>query len=361
MNLAGVLATILLAGVATTWTRADATEFVYVTAPLDDAVMVIDASTDTVLTSVPVADSPIGIAADAVGGRVYVGSTGTGSVSVISIATNAVIGTISVGSSPMAMAFNPAKRRLYVADSEGIAVIDAATQSVVDRIADVKAAGYCDSVAVNHAGDRLYVVGQGQDGGRIWVIDTSNDEIVRAIPIFDHPCSATVAPDDSVVYVTPGDALYSYLAMLRLHASDNSVDSLLIGGNGWDNSLALSEDGTLMYMRAGVELLRIFNLTNGELQGYTALAPSPLNPSYPYAYGMAFGSPSGKLYVADSASNTVSVVDTIQQKYLHAVTVGYFPNGLAIVSIGDSLYANGFEAVAGTTNQLRTITKWASQ
>lgn len=351
MKVTGALAAMLLAGFATTWAAADAAEFVYVTAPLDDAVTVIDASTDTVLTSVPVADAPIGIAADAAGGRVYVGSTGTSSVSVIGVATNAVIGTIPVGFSPMAMSFNPAKRRLYVADSAGIAVIDAASQSVVDRIADVWASGYCDSVTVNHKGDLLYVVGQSDKGGRIWIIDAANDEIVKAIPIFDNPCSATVAPDDSVVYVTPGNSLYAYLSILQLHAVDDSVDSLPIGGNAWDSSLALSQDGKLLYMQAGAQQLRIFNLMNGDLEGSTALAPPFFpNPSFTYVYGMALSTATGKLYVADSASNTVSVVDTVQQTYLHAVTAGFFPNGLAIVSIIDPIYANGFELAAATKN-----------
>jgi YVTN family beta-propeller protein len=351
MNRSRAFATTAAASVAIACAAANAAEFVYVAAWIDDAVMVIDTSNDAVLTSIPVADGPAGIAADAAGGQVYVGSTGSNSVSVISVATNSVIGTIPVGLSPMAMAFSAAKRRLYVADSEGVAVIDANSESVVDRIAGVTASQFCDSVALNHAGDRLYVVGQGDLGGRIWVIDTANDEILHTIPTFQHPCSATVAPDDSVVLVTPGDSLYNYLSIQRLQASDDSVDSLLIAGNAWDSCVAFSWDGQLLYLPVGWGLLRVFDLSTGSLQGSTALAPPFMQyPGPAYVYGMAMSRDSSRLYVADSASNTVSVVDIAHETYLHAVTVGFFPNGLAIVSTGDAVYKNGFELDSGSSH-----------
>ncbi len=64
----------------------------------------IDTATNTVLTSVPVGDAPLGVATDDRGGRVYVTNLLADTVSVINAGTNRVIATISVGSSPAGVA-----------------------------------------------------------------------------------------------------------------------------------------------------------------------------------------------------------------------------------------------------------------
>jgi len=321
-----------------------AAPFIYAAVTLDDKVAVIDTANDTVLTSIPVPHLPVSIATNDVGNRVYVGSAATSNVSVIDTLANAVIDTIAVAHAPVSMAYVAANQRLYVSDDAGIAVIDTTTNALVSRINGVGTTSYCDSIAASHAGNRIYMAGTGEHGnGYVWVIDTSNDSVVASVPVFSYPCAVAVAPDDSAVYVTPGNNPQIPLAMLVLHTADNSVNSTGFTPNGWDSSIVLNSTGTRMYIPSGVELLQVVDPATGELKEPMLLAPPAFPSSSAYAYGAVIVAEADKLYVADSDSNTVSVGDLKTQLYLHAVTVGYFPNGLAVVSIIDKIFKAGFD------------------
>lgn len=322
-----------------------AAPFIYAAITLDDKVAVIDTANDTVLTSIPVAHRPVSVATNDVGTRVYVGSSATNGVSVIDTLTNVVIDTIAVGHAPASMAYAAANQRLYVSDDAGIAVIDSTTGAIVGRITGIKASGFCDSIAVNHSGNRVYVAGGDEYGfGFVWIIDASSGSLIATVPGFAYPCALAVAPDDSAVYVTPGTDPQNPVAMQVLHTADNSVDSTVFPANGWDSSIVLNSAGTRMYVPSGAELLRVIDPASGDLITSMLLAP----PAFPfsssaYAFGAVIVAGTDKLYVADSDSNTVSVCDIVSQQYVHAVTVGNFPNGLAVVSIVDDIFKAAFD------------------
>jgi YVTN family beta-propeller protein len=113
----------------------------YVTNFADDTVSVIDTSTNSVITTIPVGNEPFGVAIAPDGGSVYIGnyrseSNGPGSVSVIDTADNTVVDTVPLGSWTTAMVMNSAGTTLYVASDEGsvVYVIDVATPAVTFTI-----------------------------------------------------------------------------------------------------------------------------------------------------------------------------------------------------------------------------------
>jgi YVTN family beta-propeller protein len=63
---------------------------------------VIDAATNTVSATIPVGDTPFGVAVTPDGSKVYVANLNRNTVSVIDTATNTVIATIPVGIEPVA-------------------------------------------------------------------------------------------------------------------------------------------------------------------------------------------------------------------------------------------------------------------
>ena len=64
---------------------------------------VISTATNTVIATIPVGSSPVGVAVTPDGSKVYVANDGDNTVSVISTATNTVIGApIPVGNDPVA-------------------------------------------------------------------------------------------------------------------------------------------------------------------------------------------------------------------------------------------------------------------
>jgi YVTN family beta-propeller protein len=126
----------------------------YVANLADASVAVIDTATNTVAATINVGNAPEGVTIAPDGGRVYVTNSGFpeigiggvpnpppgpggNSVSVIATATNSVVATIPVGQSPLGVVVTPDGERLLVADtlSNDVSVIDTATNAVVSTIA----------------------------------------------------------------------------------------------------------------------------------------------------------------------------------------------------------------------------------
>ena len=62
-----------------------------------NTVSVINPTTNTVVATIPVGESPFGVAVNPANGLVYVTNAGSNTVSVIDPATNTVVATIPVG------------------------------------------------------------------------------------------------------------------------------------------------------------------------------------------------------------------------------------------------------------------------
>ena len=93
------------------------TNTLYATVSDVDTVVVVDATTEKVVTTLPVGDYPLGVAFYPPDGNMYVANFNDGTVSVIDSRHNAVIDTITVGRGAQWLAFNPRNRSLYVTNS----------------------------------------------------------------------------------------------------------------------------------------------------------------------------------------------------------------------------------------------------
>ena len=99
----------------------------------DQTVSVISATTDKVVASVTVGNSPRGITYDPANGDLYVADYGTGAqtVSVISRTnSNAVVATVEAGASPFYSTYNPVNGEIFVTvtGSNYISVISGSSQ-----------------------------------------------------------------------------------------------------------------------------------------------------------------------------------------------------------------------------------------
>src|SRR5258708_2724045 len=103
---------------------AHAAPFAYISND-DGTVSVIDIATNTLATTIPVGGSPVGVAVNAAGSRVYVTNSDDNTVSVINTKTWTVTKTIDVGIGPEGVAVSPAGNRVYVTNygSDSLSVI----------------------------------------------------------------------------------------------------------------------------------------------------------------------------------------------------------------------------------------------
>jgi autotransporter-associated beta strand protein/YVTN family beta-propeller protein len=168
---------------------------------------VINTATNSVISSIPVGNSPTGVAVTPNGKYVYVanqtnhgsssGQPIVGTVSVINTATNSVVSSIPVGFSPTGITVTPNGQYVYVANmnnqgvSGTVSVISTATNTVVSTIA-VGAAPI--GVSVTPDGKYVYVSNSniGRSGplvGIVSVISTATNTVVGSIPVGTVPLS----------------------------------------------------------------------------------------------------------------------------------------------------------------------------
>ncbi|MDO8282056.1 MAG: hypothetical protein Q7U10_05450 [Thermodesulfovibrionia bacterium] len=197
---ADFLAVILLAAISLIGAKAEAAPFAYITnaSGFSNNVSVIDTAINTVVATVAVGTSPVGVSVNPTGTRVYVTNVGSNNVYVIDTATNAVVATVPVGTNPYGVSVNPAGTRVYVANlfSNNVYVIDTATNAVV---ATVAVGTSPPGVSVDPTGTRVYVTNS--ESANVSVIDTATNTVVATVPVGIGPFGVSVNPAGTRAYV----------------------------------------------------------------------------------------------------------------------------------------------------------------
>ena len=201
----------------------------------DGTVTVLDGNSDAVVATVSVGSHPYSVAASPSSGKVYVTHTFGDQLSVIDGLTNAVA-EIKTGSSDL-IAIDPHKGTVYLLGYGGaVKVLDESSTKVFEipvgrhgwglTLNDVTGALYIAriegadlaaiepgssspitisvgeipcAIAVNAAGDRLYVANYGDD--TVTVIDASTQRKIAVVPVGRNPKAIAFDPIRSLVYV----------------------------------------------------------------------------------------------------------------------------------------------------------------
>ena len=174
----------------------------------NSVVLVVDPTTNSVLTTIPVPDGPLGIVVSPDGSRVYTANHTANSITTIDTATNTVLGSVPVPNGPFGAAdprdlvVTPSGGTLYVTkfNTFEVAVFDTATSAIVGNLnTDNGPSG----VAINPAGTRVYV---GHNfAGDIKVIDTTTNTVVDTIPV-EAEAGLSVTPDGTRLYANQSNA-----------------------------------------------------------------------------------------------------------------------------------------------------------
>jgi YVTN family beta-propeller protein/VCBS repeat-containing protein len=262
-------------------------------------------------TPVDVDRDPSGVAFNADGSRAYVTNKYDKTVSVVNTTTGGVVATIKVPYGPNAVVVSPVagQNRAYVAMTTGVAVIDTATNKLVDvnpattTVDSIKVGASPSALAINSTGTRLYVSNGGSS--TVSVINTATNTEITKVTVGSQPSGLAVSPDDSRVY-----ALSRY--------SDK---------------------------------VTVFSAATNQVIGSAAVGDSPR--------GIVL-SPNGQVaYVTNYNSGTVTVLNTSANTpvFVKAITVGTQPEGIAITKDGSAVYvANGKDTLSVIDTRTNTVT-----
>ncbi|MGV9244893.1 YVTN family beta-propeller repeat protein [Streptomyces sp. NPDC003710] len=322
MAVLAVLAGLALPVGASSPARAATNGNAYVANYTAGTVTVIDTTTNTVSTTIPVGANPDSIAITPDNARAYVANRGSNSVSVIDTTTNTV-GTTITGftGGPQGIVVAPDGLRAYVITFSGLVyVIDTATNTIVG--APITLASGADPRFLAVTPDSMFVYVTELGLGQVQVIDATTNSISTTITGFTQPTGIAFTPDGLRAYV----ADFGANSVSVIDTTTNTIvgGPISVGANPY--GLAITPDGTQVYAS---------NVNDGTV---TAIDVGTNTPTATITIGAGSGNyklavtPDGtRVYVTDFTANSVSVIDTSSNTVSTTITgiVGPFGDAIA--------------------------------
>jgi len=313
--------------------------FLYVPNFAHNTVSVISTATNTVVATLGVLDRPLQVFITPDGSLVYVVHQSQ-FISVISTATNTVLTTIALSNvvggpgrfTPLAI--TPDSAFAYVLVSYGgVQVISTATNTVVGTIEGTVAA-FPNTIAITPDGSQAYI---SEDSSAIaTAISTASNTAIASIGLsYFGPTHMVITPDSALVYMVgspDGGGNANNMSVVST-SSNTEVTTVPVvtedeGGISWLTSMAITPDGSLIYVsiyvccsdpfnyvvkvistatNTLVTTIDLFDLPTFSTPGSLAVTP---NGAFVYVAMIAgMEGSSGTVSVISTATNTV--VDTI--------------------------------------------------
>lgn len=280
-----------------------------------NTVSVISGATNSLVSNLnlPGFDEPIALAFDSSNGDMYIASIGI--LYQIASATNKIIGTVGF-STPSAMVFDPLNNEIYIGDIQDgtIAVLSDTTGNVIANIPLPVlysfSGPYASALVYDTNNGNIYALDPGDN--ELHVIDTSTNAIIESISFG----SDAIGPAGTTQLVYPSTSM----------AFDPSNGNIYIPNLCNSNGCGI-----------------------GIVDGATNIFTGTIIPLSTAAAGLAYDSSNGYLYATAPGATggcigclgEVLVVDTLTNKQITNVTVGFGPIALTFdPSNGDIYVAN---------------------
>ena len=348
---------------------------------------------------IPVGAGPIAAAINGITHTMFVANQGSNDVTAIDTRTNTVLAlSIPVGKAPSAIAVNTVTDQVYVAnrDSASVTVIDGATYSTtsvvaaaVDQLTNPPSLlpFHAVALAVNEQTNQVYV---GSSDCDLAVIDGATNNVFHPGNNLCGPVAVAVSPLTQLAYVAESqdDDIEAYQAFTLLGNFDFSNFQSAIGGSVIQ-PVALAANPPAIYAADSLGKVDVIDETTNTSVAEVAVAPNAYaiaaNPAdrkiyvasqspaagqpatvtgvdttnnsvvatytvgqsavpahIPAPNKMAVDSGANLIYVANEASNDVTVIDGAHRSVLATVPVGVSPSALLVDQLKCSLYVANF-------------------
>jgi YVTN family beta-propeller protein len=292
-------------------------KYAYVVNDGSNNVTVFNTATNTVVTSIPVGDSPWHVAISPDGTFAYVTNQDDSNVSVINTTTNTVVNSIPVGVFPTDVAFTPNGAEAYVTNGgdNTVSAINTATNAVTT----IPVGFGPNDLAITPDGAWVYVA---QTDGNISVINTATNTVDHYITLDFGLSGIAITPDNSLVFATN---LFTNNITVVSIPSDTIVATISVGASQSPSHVIISPDGTLAYVTDSVgRNIAVINVS--DLTASPSFITTGGIPSY-----VAFTQDSKIAYVTINNLGTVITIDTATEQVTGtSIPVGSNPQGIAI-------------------------------
>ncbi len=261
-----------------------------------------------VLANIPVGKGPGDLCVNPKTNMVYVTNYDSNSVSVINGKSDTVVATISVGEEPIAIAVNPNTNMIYVANFNGnsISVISGKTNSVITTIPIEtpefypSLVSFPDNVAVDTSANMIYVTTA--NGNIVYVINGFTNSITSAIIINNDPSGEWgLAINQKMGRIYVSNAKYGTLSVLKAISRTKEHKAFL------------------------------YNFVMATLQ----VGERP--------YRLVVNPNTNMIYVANTKSETVTVMNGSNNSVIKTVTINGFPADICVNSKANMIYVANFK------------------
>lgn len=286
----------------------------------------------TVVATIPVGQSPHGIAVDATSNRIFVANLFSHNVSVIDGTTDSVIATMGPVSFPKGVAVDSDRRRVYVTGSDSVAVFDEDTNASLGAIA---VGSGPRGIALNSVTGLVYVGNRLSNS--VSVIDEATATVTATIPVGANPLFLAVDTERNRIYVTNTNDN----SMSVIDGATNTVVSTIPTDTPY--GVAVDESTNRVYVsNLSAGTMSIIDGATGSLIAQPVLGTSPSAACCPQ--GLAVDPRTHRAYAAGAAAK-VAMVNTMTSAFMTLVqTSGLNPVDIAANPDTSLLYVTDEEA-----------------
>ena len=272
----------------------------------------------------------------------YVTNSGSDCVTVIDRQQDRVVATIAVDRSPMGIVASPDGDKLYVANSgsNNISVIDTGLSRVINKIANF---GYSPAeLALSEDGLTLYATNPNSDN--ISVIDTLSNIVTGWIYVGNNPADIVVDQDRRKVYVA--NKASNSVSIVNVNTSAVE-DTVTVGFN--PTGVAIHQD-KLYVTNTGSNSISVIDIPSYSVTKTISLSQKPM---------WLVSGLSGRIYVS-SADNEVSFIYPSMDMTTRNISVGDLPSQMAVDSLRRKLYvvntmSEDISVIDLATKRLKTV------
>lgn len=298
-----------------------ATRRAYVTDALSDSLTVVNLDQRQATEQVPLGTSIWGVTYDPSAKRIYAANAPADAVSVLDAVTGKVVGTWAGGPRPVGLAIDSQLKRLYVTDADdGALRVLSTSDGSIQATIDLGKTG-ANLVAVDPRTHRAYATGS----NGLTVLDGATDQIVATVPVGNRPVGIAVDEVGNRVYV----ASQQSGAITVIDATTNKVAATWHPklGNVW----GLAVDPTLNRLYVTVVPNTIGAFTGLEILDASSGAFMAQLATGREAVFVTVDNKTHQVFVSDT-DGKVSVVDGQTSRLVTRVNLGGSLNGVAVDS-----------------------------